>query len=81
MENYNSIPCNIRKLSNEAYAITNDWLQKCNDLKKLDFNPNQNIKSGLRHVKNYLPASKEMLRKEQAELYRLFEYKDIISSE
>lgn len=71
---------NIRKLSNEeSTKIANEWLQKCNGLRNLDFNPHMYIHNDLRRVKEYLPSSKEKLKKEQIELYHIFRSKSIMS--
>ncbi|HEY6587300.1 MAG TPA: DNA primase noncatalytic subunit PriX [Nitrososphaeraceae archaeon] len=49
---------NIKKLEYEqTFSILKDWLEKCNKLRKLDFNPNIEIKSKLRRVKHYNPIS------------------------
>ena len=45
---------NIKKLEYEqTFSILKDWLEKFNKLRKLDFNPNIEIKSKLRRVKHY----------------------------
>jgi hypothetical protein len=71
---------NIRKLANEEVeTILNEWLQKCSNLRKIDFNPQIKIKDDLKNVKKYLPPSKERLKKEYKELYNIFRSKNIIS--
>ena len=71
---------NVRKLSHEESApILNEWLQKCDQLNRLDFNPHLEIKYRLRHVGPFLPASKETLKREHTEIYRIFIAKNIIS--
>ena len=42
---------------NKHFQFLKDWLEKCNKLRKLDFNPNIEIKSKLRRVKHYNPIS------------------------
>ncbi len=37
--------------------ILKTWLEKCNNSKKLDFNPDVEIKAKLRYVKHYNPIS------------------------
>ena len=61
---------NIRKLkAEESTEIAGQWLQKCDQLKRIDFNPSIIIKNDLKNVKKYLPPSKEKLKNEQQELY------------
>ena len=63
---------NIQKLPiPEAIRILNDWLNKCDDVKKLDFNPQREIANRLRNVGPFLPSSRETLKKQQPELYSL----------
>jgi hypothetical protein len=62
---------NVKKLSDkESFDIINQWLLKCNKLKRLDFNPNQKIKEGLRGAaKGYYPISLTKLIEELPALY------------
>jgi hypothetical protein len=62
---------NIRKLpKEEAYSVMKDWLDKCNKLEKLSFNPKIKIKDGLRGAsKGYYPISMEKLKEENRQLY------------
>jgi hypothetical protein len=70
---------NIRKLtSEEAFIILNEWLQKCDKLRKLDFIPKIKIKVDLKNVKIYLPPSKEKLKR-YTELYNILRTKNILS--
>ncbi len=70
---------NIRKLSSENSAeIASEWLQKCDTLRKMDFYPYIYIQNDLRRVKDYLPSSKEKLKKDQTELYDTFRAKNIL---
>lgn len=63
---------NIRKLSNEeSTKMANEWLQKCNGLRNLDFNTHMYIQNDLRRVKEYLPSSKEKLKKDQIGPYHI----------
>jgi len=69
---------NIRKLTNEvAFNILNKWLQKCNELKKIDFDPTAYIKNDLKNVKGYLPPSKEKLKNQYLDLYNILKHNDI----
>lgn len=71
---------NIKKLSNdEIYIILIDWLDKCNQERKLDFNANMKIKSDLKHAKKYLPLSLNTLKKTENGLFRLLVTKNIVS--
>jgi hypothetical protein len=39
-----------------------EWLDKCNSLRKLDFNANQKIKDDLKHVGNFNPIGIQKLK-------------------
>lgn len=46
---------NIKKLEYEqAFRILKTWLEKCNDLRKLDFNPDKETRTKLKNVKYQL---------------------------
>jgi hypothetical protein len=64
---------NVKKLpKEEAYSVMKDWLDKCNKLEKLSFNPKIKIKDGLRGAsKGYYPISMEKLKEENRQLYDL----------
>ena len=63
---------NTRKLEYEqTFEILKAWLEKCNDLRKLDFNPETEIKSKLRYVKYYNPISIKTLFNDNKNLYFL----------
>jgi hypothetical protein len=66
---------NIRKLSErETTDIIEDWLNRCNRLRRLDFNYKQKIKDGIEGAKEgYLPISQEKLRNENGRLYSLLQ--------
>jgi hypothetical protein len=51
---------------------------QCEKLRKLEFNPQREIRSNLRIVGPYRPFSKEKLKNEQPELYTLLVNRDII---
>ena len=71
---------NIRKLTNEnAINILNQWLQRCDKVKKIDFDSTIYIKSDLKNVKEYLPPSKEKLKNQYTEIYNILKYKKIIA--
>ena len=57
---------NIRKLSqNDSLSILKEWLNKCNSLQKLDFNPNQKIKDNLKYVGNFYPLGIKKLKTDE----------------
>lgn len=61
---------NVKKLSyEESFRILREWLDKCNSLKKLDFNSNQKIKDDLKHVGNFYPMGIQKLKTDNEELY------------
>ena len=63
---------NIRKISKEeATIIIKDWLEKCDKVRKSDFNPQREVSAKLKSVGPYFPSSKEKLKKELPELYNL----------
>ena len=64
---------NVKKLpKEEAYSVMKEWLDKCDKLEKLNFNPKIKIKDGLRGAsKGYFPISMEKLKEENRQLYDL----------
>ena len=64
---------NVRKLPKEqAYSVMKEWLDKCDKVEKLNFNPKIKIKEGLRGAsKGYFPISMEKLKEENRQLYEL----------
>jgi len=63
---------NIRKFDNHTcFNILMTWLEKCNDLSKILFDRETEIKARLNGVKNYKPVSLYKLRDENSELYHL----------
>jgi hypothetical protein len=62
---------NIRKLSEDNVSnIIIDWLNQCDQPRRLDFNYNQKIFEGIEGAgKGYLPINREKLREENPELY------------
>jgi Primase X len=64
---------NVKKFpKEEAYSLMKEWLDKCDKLEKLSFNPKIKIKDGLRGAsKGYLPISMEKLKEENRQLYDL----------
>jgi len=64
---------NVRKLpKEEAYSLMKEWLDKCDKIEKLNFNPKIKIKDGLKGAgKGYFPISMEKLKEENRQLYDL----------
>jgi hypothetical protein len=62
---------NIRKLSEQdTIDIIRDWLNRSNQIRRLDFNYNQKIKEGIEGAaEGYLPISWEKLKEENDRLY------------
>jgi hypothetical protein len=62
---------NVKKLpKEEAYSVMKGWLDKCDKLEKLNFNPKIKIKEGLKGAsKGYFPISMEKLKEENRQLY------------
>jgi hypothetical protein len=62
---------NIKKLpKEEAYSVMKEWLDKCDKLEELNFNPKIKIKEGLKGAsKGYFPISMEKLKEENRQLY------------
>jgi hypothetical protein len=47
-----------------------EWLDKCDEIERLNFNPKIKIKDGLRGAsKGYFPISMEKLKEENRQLY------------
>ena len=64
---------NVKKLpKEEAYSVMKEWLDKCDKLKRLNFNSKIKIKDGLNEAsKGFLQISMEKLKEENTELYDL----------
>ena len=64
---------NVKKLpKEESYSVMKDWLDKCNELERLNFNAKIKIKEGLKGAsKGYFPISIEKLKKENKALYSI----------
>jgi hypothetical protein len=62
---------NIRKLSEQEITyIIKDWLNQCNQLRRLDFSYSQKVKEGIEGAaEGYLPISWEKLKEENDRLY------------
>ncbi len=62
---------NIKGISNYEllFNMLSRWLAECNNLRSLSFNPNSNIKSIMKSVRNYSPISLAKLKYENKILY------------
>jgi hypothetical protein len=61
---------NVRGLSKlETFDAIKAWLDKCNSVYRLDFNPAQKINTALDRVGNYRPVSCDKLKEENNLLY------------
>jgi hypothetical protein len=66
----------VKLLSEEdTFTILKEWLQKCNDLKKLSFEPKSKIYSIIKGNKGYKPISFSKLKEENKELFLILESK------
>ena len=69
---------NIKKLVYEqTFELLEIWLEKCNNLRTLDFNPVTEINATLRNVKHYSPISIRKLYQDNKKLYLLLRQKGI----
>ncbi|MFZ0220153.1 MAG: DNA primase noncatalytic subunit PriX [Candidatus Nitrosopolaris sp.] len=62
---------NVKKLpKEESYSIIKDWLDKCNNIERLNFNPKIKIKEGIRGASGgYFPISLVKLKDENKQLH------------
>ena len=65
---------NKRGLSyDESYNIISNWLDKCKEVKRLDFDPHYKIQGALNGSKDFLPIGKEKLKTENDGFYHLLQ--------
>ena len=71
---------NIRKLPMQEVTNTiRNWLNRCNQLRRLDFNYKQKIKDGIEGAKRgYLPISLSKLKEENSGLYTVLHNRNLI---
>ena len=62
----------------QSIGIIKDWLRKCAQLARLDFNPISRIYYALRHVGKHSPVHPDRLRKEYDELYDLLKVRGVL---
>jgi hypothetical protein len=71
---------NIRKLTNEESTdLLKEWTNKCDKIKRIDFDANSYIKNDLRYVKEYLPPSTQKLKNQYTDLYHILRKNRIFS--
>ena len=67
---------NVKKIEYEqSFKMLKTWLEKCNDLRKLEFNIDTEIKEKLKYVKYYNPISNKTLKNDNRNLYLLLRQK------
>jgi hypothetical protein len=62
----------------QSTGLITDWLNRCAQLARLNFNSNSRIDYALRHVGKYGPVHPEMLRKEHDTLYELLKTQGVL---
>ncbi|HET6590711.1 MAG TPA: hypothetical protein VFG45_11170 [Candidatus Nitrosocosmicus sp.] len=63
---------NIRKLDkSEIISLLTDWLDRCDKEKRIDFRYPRKIEEDLRYVRGYLPISKEKLKIDNFDLFKV----------
>ena len=71
---------NIRGLSpDDIYSIISEWLDECNQLRRLNFNSNHRIKSALNNSRDFLPISCDKLKVENKGLYNLLQDNGVLT--
>jgi hypothetical protein len=67
---------NVKKLNDEqSFETLKKWLEKCDNLRKLAFNLNTEIKNNLIYVKHYKPISIKTLGDNNKKLYSILRKK------
>jgi len=56
--------------------ILSPWLNECNKLQKLGFDPGGKIKGIIKGVRNYLSISLNKMKKENRALYHMIKFMD-----
>ena len=72
---------NIKKLRYEdAFATIREWLEKCNELNKLNFYPESKIKEALKgSSRGFLPIGCAKLKTDNEQLYNLLQYDGVLT--
>jgi hypothetical protein len=72
---------NIKKIGcDKSFEILKIWLEKCNNSRKLDFDPGKEIRDKLSCVKHYNPISIKTFRNDNNNLYLKLRAKIITST-
>ncbi|MDN5866785.1 MAG: DNA primase noncatalytic subunit PriX [Candidatus Nitrosocosmicus sp.] len=70
---------NVRGLSEEnTVKLLQEWLDKCNGMRRLSFNPRSKIYSTIKGSRGFKPISLATLKEENRELYFLLENMNIL---
>jgi hypothetical protein len=70
---------NVKGLSKlQTFDIVKSWLDKCNSVSRLDFNPTQKLDYELDHVADYRPVRQYQLKEGHPMLYALLEKEGIV---
>ena len=71
---------NVKGLSRlETFSKISSWLNRCNSVSRLGFDPTQKINYELDHVANYRPIRQHQLKDGNPELYTLLEKEGVLS--
>jgi hypothetical protein len=72
---------NVKRISDSESAKTMEkWLELCNNLKKLDFNPKSKIYSIIKSNRGFKPISYTKLKDENAKLFLILQKKEFRKS-
>lgn len=70
---------NIKKMSaNESIHILDKWLEKCSEIRSLDFNPSIELNYRIKFVKGYKPLGIRKLKEQNIGLYDKLKYKEVL---
>ncbi len=63
---------NVKKTPHEeSFSILKDWLEKCSQLRKLDFSINSELRNRLKNVNQFKPISGNKLIEENKQLFEI----------
>src|SRR5688500_397313 len=61
---------NVKKFSyEESFSVLKDWLEKCNQVQKINFSIDSELRNRLKYVQQYLPISYSKLIEENKLVY------------
>jgi hypothetical protein len=70
---------NVKGLSRlETFDKIDSWLDRCNSIARLDFNPKQKIDYELKSVANYKPIRQDQLREDNSKLWTCLQNEGVI---